>query len=196
MDFDAEIAKFLGTTQMKRNVRSFAATQMKSFMPGTVKAMGEAESWAKKARDEIIAFLPDELRNSPTHPIGADDLYVYPGEVTDDGSFQFLLGWNPYAVHRDSLYDEEYPDGIEDIVGLFTTGYQAKNQVYGWWDHHYYAYASSYSGRSAGFDTMWTRSRQVRSGDPFLQTAIDKFNAEHKKDGVHLEILPSAKYYH
>lgn len=196
MDFDAEIAKFLGTAQMKRNVRSFAATQMKSFMPGAVKAMGEAESWAKKARDEIIASLPDELRNSPTHPIGADDLFVYPGEVTDDGSFQFLLGWNPYAVHRDSLYDEEYPDGIEDIVGLFTTGYQAKNQVYGWWDHHYYAYADSYSGRSAGFDTMWTRSRQVRSGDPFLQTAIDKFNAEHKKDGVHLEILPSAKYYH
>ena len=196
MDFDAEIAKFLGTTQMKQNVRSFAATQMKSFMPGTVKAMSEAEVWAKKARDEIIASLPDELRNSPTHPIGADDLFVYPGEVTDDGNFEFLLGWLPGSVHRDSLFDEEYPDGIEDIVGLFTTGYQAKNQVYGWWDHHYYAYASSYSGRSAGFDTMWTRSRQVRSGDPFLQTAIDKFNAEHKKDGVHLEILPSAKYYH
>lgn len=196
MDFDAEIAKFLGTTQMKRNVRSFAATQMKSFMPGTVKAMSEAEVWAKKARDEIIASLPDELRNSQTHPIGADDLFVYPGEVTDDGNFEFLLGWLPGSVHRDSLFDEEYPDGIEDIVGLFTTGYQAKNQVYGWWDHHYYAYASSYSGRSAGFDTMWTRSRQVRSGDPFLQTAIDKFNTEHKKDGVHLEILPSAKYYH
>ena len=122
MDFDAEIAKFLGTAQMNQSIYKFAVKALKGQAPGTARARSDAEAWDKKAREEVVASLPDVLKNSPYHAITSDDLFVYPGEVTDDGKFRLNLAWNPYAVHRNSMYEEGYPDKIADIVALFLTG--------------------------------------------------------------------------
>lgn len=200
MDFESEIAKFLGTAQMKQSVRRFAAKAMKGLAPGTVSAMSEAEKWAKKAREEIAASLPDVLKNSPYHAIVADDLMIYPGEVTDDGTFLFKLAWNPHAVHRDSLYTDEYPDGISDIVALFHTGYKAKNNVYGYWDSHSPRSGDAGDMRSVYepgiYKFVWVRSKPERAPSTFLTDAINAFNLAHKDDGVVVELLPNAKYYH
>nr|DAH36756.1 MAG TPA: hypothetical protein [Caudoviricetes sp.] len=196
MDFDTEIAKFLGTAQMKQSIYKFAVKAMKGQAPGTALAMSDAEVWAKKARDEIVASLPDVLKNSPYHAITSDDLFVYPGEVTDDGKFRFNLAWNPYAVHRNSLYVEGYPDGIADIVALFHTGYTTKNYAYGYWDNHQAFAWDPRNAPDATGDFMWTRSLRNRPASSFLTDAIATFNAAHKADGVVVELLPNAKYYH
>lgn len=195
MDFDAEIAKFLGRPAVAKSFRAAAVRNMQASGVG-VATMKAAETWAQKARDEIIASLPESLRNSPNHPITSADLLIKPGTVTPDGKYRFELAWKPGAVHRDSLYEDEYPDGIEDIVALFHKGYVSRDYVYGYWDRHRPIMAyDSRNDNTGGGDFVWMRSRISRLADPFLVDAIAAFNAAHKQDGVTLAFVPGAKYY-
>lgn len=185
MDFDAELAKFLGTSTMKQSIQKFAVNAMKAGGAGTAGSRQQAEAMVNKAKEAIIASLPQSLRDSNYHTITAADLITNYIGMSDDGKFQFELCWNPAAVQRPSLYQKRYPNGIEDIVGLFHSGYSANNYAYGRW-----------ASRVMHGETRVYRSRVYRDPDPFLTDAIAQFNADHKNDGVVLKLSPLARYYH
>ena len=200
MDFDVELATFLNQNDMKDSLHKFAIGQLR-FNYQTELAV--AKTYAEMARDAIVAALPASLKNSSNGAIGVDDLLIFPGSLRKDGVFTFELGWNPDVIHRDSLYEEGYPEGIQDIVGLLSTGYRAKNYVYGLWFGHSPTMDVHHNGvwkngahqldPNRGFVNM--RSLKIRAANNFLQTAINSFNRAHKADGVRVYIMPSAKYY-
>lgn len=185
MDFEAEIAKFLGTATMKQSVKKFAVSAMKANGAGTAGSLQQAKAMVDKAKEAIVASLPQSLKDSNYHTITTADLITNYIGMSEDGEFQFELWWNPASVQRPSLYQKKYPNGINDVVGLFHSGYSANNYVYGRW-----------ASRVVYGETQVYRSRVYRDPDPFLVDAIALFNAEHKNDGVVLKLAPTARYYH
>lgn len=67
------------------------------------------------------------------------------------------------SMRRPSLNPSEYPKGLENIVVLFTEGYETRNQrqVHGLWHGKFVA------------------SRTQRPPNDFIQRAIDEFNNTH-----------------
>ncbi len=79
--------------------------------------------------------------------------------VGKDGSYKIDISFDSSLLHRDSLYKEKYPEGINDIVSLFVHGYNAKNSVHGQWHG----------------DVIW--SLRNRAPNNFIQKAVDEFNS-------------------
>lgn len=79
-------------------------------------------------------------------------------------------------LHRDSLYEDGYPDGISNIIALFNNGYLASDFVYGWWDGH------RSTGDESGYrsfhvdNSAFVRSKIALPGLQFLQDAVEEFN--------------------
>ena len=78
-------------------------------------------------------------------------------------------------LHRESLYEDGYPNGISNIIALFNNGYLASDFVYGWWDGH------SATGVESGYrsfqvnNSAFVRSKIARPGLQFLQDAVAEF---------------------
>ena len=93
-------------------------------------------------------------------------------------------------LSRGSLYEEGYPDGIDNIIALFNNGYDASNHVYGWWDNH--------TAEGAGIDvsyrtgqltnSVYTRSLKQRESLEFMQSAIARFNEKYAGKNLTAEI--------
>lgn len=184
MDFEAELAKFLGQPTMQKAIQKTAIAAMKAGGGGVAGSLEEAKKFVEQAKAAIIASLPQSLKDSNYHTFTTSDLIVDYVGMSDNGKFQFELSWNPASVHRPSLYQKGYPDGIEDIVGLFHSGYSANHYAYGPW-----------ASRVMHGENRVYRSRVFRDPDPFLTDAISKFNAEHKADSVTLKLSPTAQRY-
>ena len=83
-------------------------------------------------------------------------------------------------LSRPSLYEKAYPDGVENIVALFNTGYVSSSPVYGEWVGHT---ATSESAEKRSYSSMYgvmIQSLQMRQTVGFMQTAIDVFNLRYK----------------
>lgn len=82
------------------------------------------------------------------------------------------VGKNSYQIevsfagnlHRDSLYQSGYPDGVENIAALLNTGYDASKGVYGTWHGEKIA------------------SLQHRNGAGFIESAVRTFMANYAKN--------------
>lgn len=183
MDFEAEIAKFLGTATMKQPVKKFATSAIKRNGAGAADTKEQAELLVKKAKSEIIQSLPDVLKTSLNHPITEQDLISTYKGVTDDGKFQFDLSWEPNAVRRYSLYEDgsggtKY---INDIVALIYSGHKPINKkVWGVWKPY---------GDRVYLPPGWRRKPNW-----FLDSAIQEFNLSH--DNVYLELIDTVNYHH
>lgn len=184
MSFESDLAKFLGRPSVQKKITAVAVKNIRAGGVGVAGSKAEAEKWVEKAKTAIIQSLPDALRHSAYHEITEQDLLVHYLGISDEGKFQFAMSWNPWAVHRESLYSGGYPEGVEDIVGLFHSGYSANNYVYGYWK----------SRQMHGINAKY-RSRGFRDPDPFLINAIAKFNAENRVNGVELTLDPLARNY-
>lgn len=74
-------------------------------------------------------------------------------------------------LHRNSLYPEKYPEGVDNIIALFNNGYKADNYVYGVWQNH-----SATAGGRSDKEGAYIRSRLSRGGLSFMQRAVEDFN--------------------
>lgn len=64
------------------------------------------------------------------------------------------------ALHRESLYKQGYPKGLDDLVLLYSRGYNARDYVHG------------YNQKKGRY--MW--SFKHRPSNDYLQKAVDEFN--------------------
>ena len=76
------------------------------------------------------------------------------------------VGFYTNDVKRPSLYPQRYPNGVKNIIKLFTTGYQAKKHVYGNWNSSHGVYNN-------------VRSTLRREPNPFLEDAVKEFNRDY-----------------
>lgn len=73
------------------------------------------------------------------------------------------------SLERSSLYPEKYPNGVANIILLFSKGYTASNSVRGKW-------VTKYGNHG------YVRSKEHRDGNDFLNNAVDEFNAKYGKE--------------
>ena len=92
-----------------------------------------------------------------------EDIIIFPPEVKN-GMCEVKIGFNEEALHRKSLNPERYPEGLNDVVKLFVTGYRAKGTVKGIWVGH-------------GDEEIW--SRRSRDANDFMSLAVREFNSKY-----------------
>lgn len=112
----------------------------------------------------------DEIRERMKSFKLEDIIIGTPKKVKD--KWGIMLSFNEKALERESLYEDKYPDGVEDIVLLLTKGYHAKDYVYGWY----------YTGRGYGMDWARIQSLKDRDPEPFLQNAVNEFNEKNTSE--------------
>ena len=97
--------------------------------------------------------------------IEMDDIVIGDFEVNSDGRLTIKLSFKDGSLHRESLRPDKYPKGIDNIVLLFTRGYDAGNPVFGVWKNSW-----SYPAT--------IKSLQHREPNDFLKEAVEQFNSE------------------
>ena len=95
-----------------------------------------------------------------------------------NGEWSVKLSLNSKALRRESLYEDEYREGVYDIILLLSKGYHAKDYVYG-----LYKDRKTYS-----YEWVSIRSKKDRDPDPFLENAINEFN-DIQKDEAKAELI-------
>lgn len=98
------------------------------------------------------------------HSITEKDILVGEPNIDKKGNISLTISFHEGSLQRPSLYKKGYPDGVENIVLLFTHGYHAKNYVYGKWSYKRFSTHKP------------IRSRKDRKPNDFLQRAVEEFN--------------------
>ena len=114
---------------------------------------------AVKFREIIYKHLPDNIKDVGTE----NNLVICEPVKTTGGRYNISLKFNKDVIRRSSLWEDGYPDGIENIVALLNNGYAARDYVYGMW-----------KGKKV-------RSLLSRDGEGFMQDAVREFNNAYGK---------------
>lgn len=146
--------------------------------------------------------------------IDANLFRIYGPYEATDGRDEYRVFFEPEAVHRESLYREGYPDGLENIVLFFSKGMKApaKNPVWNRaaqeWNYNRRKVTLARKMRGKGYMTTYQRwtpqyESNYRQGahyfipggwqrrpDSFLIDCIAAINAEMTKDGVTVTLNP------
>lgn len=105
--------------------------------------------------------------------------YTKPMEMSD-GSYVVNLYF--CLADRDALYRPSLLDtygGIDNIIALFNSGYNASDYVYGYWDNHQYTGEWNILRQNPFSDFAYIRSRKERDGLYFMQSGVDDFNGNY-----------------
>lgn len=78
------------------------------------------------------------------------------------------------AVRRESLYPQGYPEGLNDLILLYSTGYDARDYVHG------------YNKKKGRY--MW--SIPHRPQNDFLEKAVEEFNQKYNSGATWGELKP------
>lgn len=96
-------------------------------------AMGTKAQDINQAERVLVNTLIDVIRSEPYLPNKVKDLLI--GNITSEQGMineqlAINIGFNRENIHRNSLYQEGYPEGA-DIDVIYNNGWHAKNYVYG-----------------------------------------------------------------
>lgn len=118
--------------------------------------------------------------------ITLDDIIVGTPTKGANGEWSIQISFREGSLHRDSLDDNDYPEGLSNIVLLFAKGYHARDYVYGLWNT---------TGSKNSHWIYWKniRSRKDRSGNDFLIQAVNEFNSLFGKNIAKAELLGDYK---
>lgn len=115
------------------------------------------------ARMRQILF---EAINPIIKSITLDDVVVGKTKTDKEGNTTIEISFREGSLHRESLAPGRFPEGLRNIVLLFSKGYRAQGSVHGVWH------------KPGGDVETW--SRRSREPNDFLKRAVDIFNAEAK----------------
>lgn len=86
--------------------------------------------------------------------------------------WEITISIDEEALKRESLYPEKYPDGLGDLVLLYSRGYDARDYVHG------------YNRKKGRY--MW--SIRHRPANTFLEKAIQEFNNKYNTGATEAEL--------
>lgn len=153
-----EIKKYLKTPEGKQVLKENGITQVKGGYVFTE----EMQEYGEEMRDILYKHISSVIKS-----FKKEDIIINKPHLNKNTGAFISLSFKGKALKRPSLIQQYYsqngqPDGVEDIILLFSNGYKASSQVYGTW-----------RGKS-------TNSLTERKGDDFLMDAIVEFNKLHK----------------
>ena len=119
------------------------------------------KSKAKEYGRKMQRILFEKI-NPIIKSIQLTDIIVGEPTVDTDGYMRLYISFKDGSLHRDSLVPNRYPEGINNIVLLFTKGYHAQGSVHGTWH------------KPSGDIETW--SRRSREPNDFLNRAVADFN--------------------
>ena len=157
MSLDSELQKWFNSPAGKEKIakaKKQARKEGRQF--GTLISRydeTDAEEYAYKMMDFIWNAMPASLR-------GGVEFYPPAVWTDDNGQMRASVTFKEESLHRDSLDPVMYPLGVDNIVMLFTKGWDTGGkQVWGEW--HGYPH---------------TKSKTQSDPNPFLQQAVEAFN--------------------
>lgn len=117
------------------------------------------------------------------------------------GNLRYVLKFKPASVHRSSLYPEGYPDGLENIVALYSHGskpsrHSVWNRAAGW-EWNYRTNLKRGERRMIGHyregKHYYIKAGTFVEANPFLRNYIDALNKAYAQDNIRIELHD--KYY-
>lgn len=129
--------------------------------------MEENPSQLLVKQGEAMKRILYEKTHALIKSITLEDIIVGCPYQDENGNWQLEISFRDGALHRDSLDDMNYPEGLHNIVLLFAKGYHAENYAYGLWRTGHNLYGSDYKS---------IRSRKSRDSNDFLDKAVEDFN--------------------
>ncbi len=115
----------------------------------------------KKYGEEMRELLFNEI-NPLIKSIELTDIVVGDPQVGEDGLYRIEISFREGSLHRESLVPWKHPDGLRNIVLLFTQGYHTEKSIHGVWH------------KPSGDVVTWNRKN--REPNDFLDRAVDAFN--------------------
>lgn len=181
------LQRWANTAEGKERIKAFV---IKARLSGKPTASGETLVGDREMRAMAADFISILQQNMPAQLEGAASTLDYSNvRQINDGYLEIVISFDPDALHKESLYDEGYPKGLENIVALFNNGYHAKNYVYGWWEGHSPTGTALERSSSDDGDFAWVRSRKEREPLNFIQDTVAEFNARYgTKYGATVEV--------
>lgn len=139
-----------------------------------------------KAYGEQMKYILYNHVSALIKSITLDDIIVQNPYMDSDGLWRLEISFREGSLHRDSLDDNDYPEGLNNIVLLFAKGYHARDYVYGLWNT---------TGNPTSHWVYWrdVRSRKDRDGSDFLIQAVNEFNSGAGKGIARAELLGAYK---
>lgn len=225
MSINSELLKLSQRPAFQKRVRAEYAAAKKAGRPfGTQSSsagigsfsLGSDTDASRAMVDEILKRIRTAIETKFPY-IDAKLFRVYGPFEAKDGRDEYRIFFEPDAVHRESLYHEGYPDGLENIILFYSKGMKepAKNPVWNRaaleWNYNRQTRTLARKMRKQGYMTTYQRKdpQQVaeyragshyfipagwkREPDPFLINGIAAINAEMAKDGVTVILDPA--YY-
>ena len=123
---------------------------------------GDMKRKAEEYGREMKEILRNEVRDIVSERSGKSFLdYIDFNVENKNNSWIVNVSFNESEVHRKSLWDEGYPNGVY-LTDIYNNGMNAKDIVYGEW-----------YGK-------WIKSNPHRDALHFIQNAVAKFNITHK----------------
>ena len=123
---------------------------------------GDMKRKAEEYGREMKEILRNEVRDIVSERSGKSFLDYIDFDVENkNNSWIVNVSFNEYQTHRDSLWKEGYPSGVQ-LVDIYNNGMDARGSVYGEW------YGNS------------IESNPHRDALHFIQNAVAKFNITHK----------------
>lgn len=152
------------------NPSKFTAEYAKPNKSGHyVKTIAELEKIANDLKSIVYKHIVSDTASQDR--LGLSELnesVIIVGDVQISGDTATVqLYFDKSQLHRDSLQSEWF-DGIDDIIKLFVTGYDARRGVFGPWD-------------SQGVE-VW--SLMHRDSNDFLERAVNEFNRKYSEKAV------------
>lgn len=222
MSIKTELLRLSQSPEFQKQVRSaYAAAQRsgvafgtKSSTPGIGSFSLGSDPKANRERVETILQRIREGIQTRLPYIDVNLFRVYGPFQSKDGREEYRIFFEPEAVHRESLYHEGYPDGLENIVLFYSKGMKApaKNPVWnrGALEWNYNSRTLYRKARGQHGMTAYTQGphqyAEYRAGrhyfipggwqrmpDPFLIDCIAMLNEEMAKDDITVVLAPA--YY-
>lgn len=176
MSLQKELDKFLKSPAGQKRVaeaRTAALKAGKKFGVGdSAVSTQKAIRYAEELRDIVWSALPPVLKTGE-NGLEINDIRIGKPTVLANGDIEVGLTFDKDAVHRDSLYPEGNPEGVDNIVRLFSVGYSTDRRVFGYWE-----------GKKIP-------SAMRLGGSAFMQRAVDEFNYRHAGNGTKATLDPS-----
>lgn len=128
---------------------------------------------AQDMRDILYYHIHHDNQRYPGTPVvntlKHEDIIVGAVGHDETGRKTINVGFDENSLHRESLWEEAFPEGIDNIILLHARGYDAKSVVYGLWMIH-----------DEWWMNPWVASITHRDPNDFLQRAVAEFNEKYK----------------
>lgn len=195
MSINSELLRLSKTPAFQKRVQTEYAAAKKAGKPFGVQGTGSSigsfslgsidPATAQQYIDKII--LRVEAVVTQHFPGTTSGMFNIVGPIPQpDGKSVYQLSFKPHAVHRESLYSQGYPEGLTNVVMLYSHGGKP--------NRHAVYEGGIVRGRS-NKHVSFNHGRYLPKGytihpDPFLRDCIAAINAEMAKDGVTVTLNP------